>query len=70
MLGGFYLGGLVMRLENAKRLHNDDEVILKGSEEVVKVLNAYLDPSDPKVVLIEVSGGGVGYAVVNHFMVR
>lgn len=46
-----------MRFRDAKRLHNEDEVIVKETGRVACVLNAWVPDESPKVVLIECDDG-------------
>lgn len=48
-----------MTFRNAKRLHNEDEVTIKRTGDVVRVLNAYVidDPLFTKCVVIEADDG-------------
>lgn len=61
-----------MKLKDAKKLHNGDEVIDKTTGESVRVLSAFLDdhsyPQD--AVIIEGIGERQGYAEWHHRMVR
>lgn len=48
-----------MTFRNAKKLHNEDEVTIKETGRVLRVLNAYVldDPLFTKCVLIECEDG-------------
>lgn len=46
-----------MTFRNAKRLHNEDEVTVKRTGEVLWVLDAWVPEDNPKVVLIECDDG-------------
>lgn len=48
-----------MTFRNAKKLHNEDEVTIKRTGRVVRILNAYVidDPLFTKAVVIEADDG-------------
>lgn len=46
-----------MTFHNAINLHNEDEVTIKETGEHVYVLDAYVNPDNPKQVLIECEDG-------------
>ena len=48
-----------MTFRDAKNLHNEDEVTIKATGQVLRVLNAYVldDPMFTKCVLIECEDG-------------
>lgn len=50
-----------MTFNEAKKLHNEDEVILKETGEIVIVLDAYISPVNHKRVVIECDGGNTYY---------
>lgn len=49
-----------MTFNNAKNLHNEDEVTIKETNQIVTVLDAYIDESG-KHVLIECDNGDTYY---------
>jgi hypothetical protein len=62
-----------MRYRDAKKLHNEDEVIFKATGESLKVLS--IKPIHPdnkaiRLIDIEVSGPKWGYRWVTHLEVR
>lgn len=46
-----------MTFREAKKLHNEDEVTIKETGAILTVLDAYINPSNPKQVLIECDDG-------------
>lgn len=46
-----------MTFKAAKKLHNEDEVTIKETNTVLYVLDAYVNPSNPKQILIECDDG-------------
>nr|DAE09455.1 MAG TPA: hypothetical protein [Siphoviridae sp. ct96x5] len=50
-------GTKTMTFNNAKNLHNEDEVTIKETGEHMCVLDAYVNPNNPKQVLIECDDG-------------
>ena len=46
-----------MTFNNAKNLHNEDEAVIKETGEHMCVLDAYVNPNNPKQVLIECDDG-------------
>lgn len=54
-----------MRLAEAKTLHNGDEVLLKETGEVCKVISAYMS-EDAKAVLIECCTNADGFTTLTH----
>lgn len=46
-----------MTFNNAKKLHNEDEVTIKETGEHVYVLDVYVNPDNPKQVLIGCDDG-------------
>lgn len=46
-----------MTFNNAKNLHNEDEITIKETGEHLYVLDAYVNPDNPKQVLIECDNG-------------
>ena len=49
-----------MTFQNAKRLHNEDEVTIKETNQIVTVLDAYVDDRG-KHVIIECDDGNTYY---------
>ena len=47
----------IQKGNNAKNLHNEDEVTIKETGEHMCVLDAYVNPNNPKQVLIECDDG-------------
>lgn len=52
-----------MTFRNAKKLHNEDEVVVKSTGEVVEVLNAYVED---KNVIIECCTYDKGFCKLTH----
>lgn len=46
-----------MTFNNAKNLHKEDEITIKETGEHLYVLDAYVNPDNPKQVLIECDNG-------------
>lgn len=46
-----------MTFNDAQKLHNEDEVIIKETGEHVYVLDAYVNPDNPQQILIECDDG-------------
>lgn len=46
-----------MTFNNAKNLHNEDEVTIKETGEPMCVLDVYINPNNPKQVLFECDDG-------------
>jgi hypothetical protein len=61
-----------MRYQDAKRLHNEDQVTVKGTNEVVDVLDAWeTDAAHPeKIVIIEGVGHQTGWHQWTHLEVK
>lgn len=53
-----------MRLKLAKKLHNEDEVQIKKTGEVVKVLNTYF--ASEKEMMIEICNNFGNYVILGH----
>lgn len=49
--------GLTMTFNDAQKLHNEDEVIIKETGEHLYVLDAYVNPDNPQQILIECDDG-------------
>lgn len=49
-----------MTLNNAKKLHNEDEVMAKATNEVVTVLQTYMS-EDGKHIMVECDNGNTYY---------
>ena len=47
----------IITFNNAKNLHNEDEITIKETGEHLYVLDAYVNPDNPKQVLIECDDG-------------
>ena len=54
-----------MNYQAAKNLHNEDEVILKATGDVLRVLNVQVNPVS-KVVMIETCNGPDGWCIYHH----
>lgn len=52
-----------MKFEQAKQLHNTDEVMIKSTGEVVKVVNTEIKEG---LVLVYVNTQSDGYTVLTH----
>lgn len=50
-----------MTFAQASRLHNEDEVTVKETGNIVTVLDAYQNPDNPKIILIECDDGNTYY---------
>lgn len=46
-----------MTFNDAQKLHNEDEVIIKETAEHLYVLDAYVNPDSPQQILIECDDG-------------
>lgn len=57
---GFYQGGIIMNFRDAKRLHNEDEVTIKETNEVVTVLQSY-QSENGKYIIVECDDGNTYY---------
>ena len=58
-----------MILKDAMKLHNEDEVTLKKTGEIVSVLNAW-PSADKKTINIEYATRSGGYGVTDHKKVK
>lgn len=61
-----------MKFVDAKKLHNEDEVILKRTNEILTVLNAYETTNNvnkPQIT-IEAISSNLGYITVTHKDIR
>ena len=60
-----------MTFNQAKKLHNGDEVTIKETGEVVTVLSAYVEnPNNKQVVFIDTCSKDYGFRILSHTEVK